>query len=287
MNHRLLLVAPMVACILLTSVLAFLVLSSSVKSEPSPPYVPQPDLPSCYDQQNMSQRQINACVTSEQAVWAQYQQTLAAAEVKSGYIAQFAVYQGYISNTLTLWEVATATVMVSLVTLSAWFPRSRAVKAFAVLVLVYGSAVFAFWARADYIGPNLFRALYPSLRPLDNFLSDRALFADGWAYSAFFSFCVAMGGFMALRAPRGVLRALWEGVVFFAAPVLVAFELGIWYYLPAFFDVHATSFTPLWLTNGVVMAVALCFIGVGCVPFLVRMEVRREERLLRGAGFQP
>jgi hypothetical protein len=47
---------------------------------------------------------------------------------------------------------------------------------------------------------------------------------------AFSGFCLAVISFIALRRRKGIKVAIMEGISLFAAPLLVMFELGIWFF---------------------------------------------------------
>ena len=291
---------PVVAVLLLTSVFAVLTVAAPFKHPPSaPPVLPLPNIPSCYEQgQNMTQRQINACLAKDQAALVQYQQALKAFELQPAYLSQLAIYNdqlsiynGYLSNIVRTWMLATASAVLFLFALSVAFPQRRSVRVLALLALLGGSLVFAFWAGVDFTdSPARAWRLYPFLRGVGMFLGDNNLLDDGMGLSAVSSFCIAMAGFMAFRVKKGIVRAVSEGLILFAAPVIALFEFGIWHYTPEYFSLQVTNFTP-WLTNGQVFVMASCLAVAGystfLIRFLVRKEVAREERFLSRAGFGP
>jgi len=124
------------------------------------------------------------------------------------------------------------------------------VRALATLTLLGGLSVFGFWVVVDLLsGYQSFPAYAFSSHPLTfaiykgiglNALplpdKDRAI--------GLFAFGVAVLSFMALRAKRGVGVALRDGVLFFAAPLMIAFELALWDYAPSEMYWHATDLVP-------------------------------------------
>lgn len=127
---------------------------------------------------------------------------------------------------------------------------ARPIRALATLTLIGGLSVFAFWVVVDLLSG------YQSF-PAYAFLSHPITFAiykdiglnalplpDKNRAIGLVAFGVAVLSFMALRAKRGTGVALRDGVLFFAAPVLLAFELALWYYAPSEMYWHATSFVP-------------------------------------------
>ena len=107
----------------------------------------------------------------------------------------------------------------------------------------------------------------------------------------FFAFSVAVVGFVMLRMRMGTMQAIFEGLTLFAAPILVAFEVGIYYFMPIRFPLRVSQFGSS-ITNAEVLNVALYLTIVGCsfffpAPIIARKELAREERILRRAGFEP
>ncbi|MGD0319711.1 MAG: hypothetical protein ABSB56_08445 [Nitrososphaerales archaeon] len=107
---------------------------------------------------------------------------------------------------------------------------SRPVKALAGLAVVAGLFLFAFWSEIDltggYAGPS------------------RILFDIYGTYKGgvegFSGFCVAGLGFILLRSKRGIGTALRDWFTL-AAPIVMAFELAIWYFMPVDMWLHVTN----------------------------------------------
>jgi hypothetical protein len=112
-------------------------------------------------------------------------------------------------------------------------------RALAMLGLVGGFLLFAFWVVIDllggYGGPGSVR-LYNDLG-----LNNLPLW-DKQGVIGFLAFIVSVLGFMTLRAGRGIGQAVREGVSFFAAPILFVFELALWYNIPLDMYWHVTTF---------------------------------------------
>lgn len=121
---------------------------------------------------------------------------------------------------------------------------ARPVKILAVLGLAVGSFSFAFRAMFDVMGGyNLtgnvlkgseYLRAYPSVNALGNLA----------VFSPFLGFCIAVLGLVALRVGRSIGTAVRDGIAFFAAPVLVIFELALWYSAPLDMYWHVTDFAP-------------------------------------------
>jgi len=117
-----------------------------------------------------------------------------------------------------------------------------------LLALVCGF-VFAFFATIDvlggYNGPYSSLEASPALRTVYNLLG--LSYSKSWnvGATAFFFFGLAMLGLVALLANRGLGAAIRDTVTLFAAPALIIFELGLWYFAPEDMTWHATSF--LWM----------------------------------------
>jgi hypothetical protein len=109
--------------------------------------------------------------------------------------------------------------------------------------------VFAFFATIDvlggYNGPYSSLEAYPTLRTVYKLLG--LSYSKSWnlGVTAFFFFGLAMLGLVALLANRGLGAAIRDSVTLFAAPALIIFELGLWYFAPEDMTWHATSF--LWM----------------------------------------
>ena len=153
----------------------------------------------------------------------------------------------------------TLLVIVVLVTeLSRWLaPRlgrgialPRPIQALAGFVLMAGLFLFVYWAGVDVLsGYNQFPDYAFRSYPLTH-----EVFVDlglGWApipdkyrVIGVASFACATVGFFVLRARRGLGVAIRDTVGLFAAPLVMGFELALWYAAPAEMFWHATSLIP-------------------------------------------
>ncbi|MGD1055703.1 MAG: hypothetical protein ABR867_06445, partial [Nitrososphaerales archaeon] len=119
----------------------------------------------------------------------------------------------------------------------------------ALLLVLVGGFVFAFFATIDelggYSGPGNSLATYPALRTIYNLLGLE--YFNSWKVgtAAFFFFNVAVLGLIVLLANRGLGAAIKDSISLFAAPALVIFELGLWYFAPEDMTWHVTMF--LWI----------------------------------------
>jgi hypothetical protein len=124
------------------------------------------------------------------------------------------------------------------------------VSALAILALLGGISVFAYWVAVDLLsGYNSFPAYafssYPLTFTIYKSIGLGALsMPDKSRAIGLVAFGVAVFSFVALRAKRGVGVAVKDGVLFFAAPVLIVFELALWYVAPVEMYWHATKFLP-------------------------------------------
>lgn len=113
------------------------------------------------------------------------------------------------------------------------------VRALATLALVGGFLLFAFWVMIDlmggYNGPGSV-AIYKDIG-----LNHLPLW-DKQGVIGFLSLCFAVLGFMVLRARQGIGVAVRDGVSFFAAPILLVFELALWSDVPLDMYWHVTTF---------------------------------------------
>ena len=153
---------------------------------------------------------------------------------------------------------------------------TRPVMVLAVLALVLGLLLFAFWAMVDllggYGGPGYTWSTYPFIAAIYNGIGlSRLPFPNRQGVVGFLSFCVAVSSFMALRARRGIGIAVRDGVAFFAAPILVVFELALWYNAPLDMYWHVTKFTSWSL--GVYPGAAGYFVWTGNVYLLSNWSV--------------
>ena len=124
---------------------------------------------------------------------------------------------------------------------------TRPVMVLAVLALVLGLLLFAFWAMVDllggYGGPGYTWSTYPFIAAIYN----RVEFLHGtdmMGMEGFSSFCIAVLGFVTLRTRHGIGTAVKDGVTLFAAPIIMVFELALWYCSPAVMYWKVTGFTP-------------------------------------------
>jgi hypothetical protein len=121
------------------------------------------------------------------------------------------------------------------------------VKVLAALALVVGFLLFAFWAMVDllggYLGPGYTISTYPTISAIYHAIgSNHIVTFDTQGVMGFLSFSVAALGFVALRVHCGIGTAVRQGIAFFAAPMLVAFELALWNAAPLDMYWHVTTF---------------------------------------------
>jgi hypothetical protein len=119
-----------------------------------------------------------------------------------------------------------------------------------MLALVAGFLLFAFWATVDllggYGGPRQTFSTYPSVLAIYNGIGlNHLIFWDQQGVIGFLSFSVSVLGFIALRARRSIGTAVKEGITLFVSPVLVVFELALWYCAPLDMYWHVTTFASL------------------------------------------
>ncbi len=111
------------------------------------------------------------------------------------------------------------------------------------------ASVFALFATMNvagsYSGPMSSLATYPALGTLYNALG--LSFLSFWTVgtNAFVFFCLALLGLTVLLSGRGVWPAFSDALAYFAAPALIAFELGLLSFAPEDMTWHATKF--LWI----------------------------------------
>lgn len=162
---------------------------------------------------------------------------------------------GALVTSETLFVVLIVAMLVPL--LEGHFPSLRhrvrlvaAVKVLAVLVMVAGSFVFVFWAAVDVMsGYNAF----PSFA-LSNYWYLEAIYRDSGLQAlalpdknrliGFVGFCIAELAFISLRLGKGIGAAVRQGVLFFAAPAVLGFELALLYYAPIEMYWHVVAFAP-------------------------------------------
>jgi len=127
-------------------------------------------------------------------------------------------------------------------------PLSRPIKTLAVAMVACGLSIFVFWVMVDYLGgvngPGYTYSNYPILDTIHNWFSPLGIQAGEMGKIGFPAFVVAVAGFGILRLKNGLTRALRETIAYFAAPILVAFELALWYFIPADMYWKVTGFTP-------------------------------------------
>jgi hypothetical protein len=109
--------------------------------------------------------------------------------------------------------------------------------------------IFAFFATIDdlggYNGPSSGLDAHPSLRTVYNLLGLGYFKSRDVGVPTSIFFGLATLGLIALLANRGLGAAIKDAITLFAAPALVIFELGLWYFAPEDMTWHATSF--LWI----------------------------------------
>jgi len=127
-------------------------------------------------------------------------------------------------------------------TLSRKVQLAGAVRATAMLAVVVGFFLFAFWAAIDlmggYNGPG-------SVAIFNDLGLNRLGHWDEQGVIGFLSLCIAVLGFVALRARQGIGVAVRDGVSLFAAPILLVFELALWSDVPLDMYWHVTTFASL------------------------------------------
>lgn len=116
---------------------------------------------------------------------------------------------------------------------------ARPVRALATLALVIGFLLFAFWVVIDLLGGYNGPGSVPLYKEIG--LNHLALW-DKQGVIGFLSLCVSVLGLLALRARQGIGTAVRDSVSLFAAPIIVVFELALWYCVPADMYWHVTSF---------------------------------------------
>ena len=123
-----------------------------------------------------------------------------------------------------------------------------------VILFVLGCGfIFAFFAMMDdlggYNGAASSLNVYPTLRTVYDFLGLRAvLFGTSYdrvGITSFFFFGLMLLGLFVFLSNKGIGTALKDSITLFAAPALIIFELGLWYYAPEDMTWHAVSF--LWI----------------------------------------
>lgn len=121
----------------------------------------------------------------------------------------------------------------------------------AVVLVSLGLFVFAFWSIADvlggYNGYGYAFAHYPTLgRVYAEFVARIPYVGslDKGAQASIFFGLACLGVFM-IRSEKGKWTALNDVLTLFAAPILVVFELALWYSAPQDMSWHVTDY--LWL----------------------------------------
>jgi hypothetical protein len=118
-----------------------------------------------------------------------------------------------------------------------------------VLLAVAGLTVFGFWSVADllggYNGYHYSFAVHPFLRTAYGILHLGAFGSWDVGNEASVFFAIAITGVFVLLLPRGLGAAAKDSLTLFAAPALIAFELGLWYFARADMSWHAVDY--LWI----------------------------------------
>jgi len=113
------------------------------------------------------------------------------------------------------------------------------IRALPILAMVVGFLLFAFWVIIDlmggYGGPGTV-AIYNNLG-----LNQLPLW-DKQGIIGFLSFFFSVLGFVLLRARQSIGVAVRDGIGFFAAPILLVFELALWSDVPLDMYWHVTTF---------------------------------------------
>ena len=125
------------------------------------------------------------------------------------------------------------------------------VRAFALVILVFGCFGFAFWSIADvlggYNGYGYSFSQYPILHTIHNSTLGLVPYigARDKGTQASFYFGLAGIGLVVLRLNKGLAVSVKDAVTLFVAPCVVAFELALWYYAPEDMTWHVTDY--LWM----------------------------------------
>ncbi|MGP8124623.1 MAG: hypothetical protein ACLQEQ_01995 [Nitrososphaerales archaeon] len=182
----------------------------------------------------------------------------------------------------------------------------KAVRAGALFVTLAGTSVFALAALLDFSNTNPLVAMlagalpvpvsHPSLYSFAYFAANTmglGFLVSGWtnrmaghgsSYSLapFCALVLAAVGVMVFRLDHGVLAALKDGVILFAAPVLVFFKLGLGCFVPAmaFQELSQVaswevSNVPL-LNNWLVLVTSSGLFVLGLIHRRLGIVVRRE-----------
>ena len=119
-----------------------------------------------------------------------------------------------------------------------------------MFALLGGLCVFAFWVTVDLLSgyrsfPGYAFTAHPITLAIYNGMGlDILPLPDKVGAIGLLSFGVAVLCFIALRAEKGVGVAVRDGALFFAAPIMIIFELALWYFAPTEMYWHATTFVP-------------------------------------------
>lgn len=164
------------------------------------------------------------------------------------------IYAGVVVDE-TLLLVAVAALVIPALNRSLRFFRRRVTlplpaRVLALLVMTAGLLIFAFWTTVDLLsGYNSFPSYAFLVHPyLATIYRDSGLEAvsipDKNRVLGFVSFCTSVLAFMALRLGSGIGRALRDGIFFFAAPLVIAFEIALLCYAPLEMYWHVAAFAP-------------------------------------------
>jgi hypothetical protein len=131
----------------------------------------------------------------------------------------------------------------------------RLSRAVAALALVLGLVLFTFWAAVDFLSgysefPFFAFQNYPITRTIYDAMGLGLVpFPDKDRVIGIAAFAVATSAFASLRLGRGLGVALRDALLYFALPIVIAFELALWYFVPAEMYWHFASFVPWSLGN--------------------------------------
>jgi hypothetical protein len=119
------------------------------------------------------------------------------------------------------------------------------------LVAAFGGFVFVFWSVADllggYNGYGFAFAHHPLLAAVYENAIRQVPFMSSWDKGVQASLCFGLAclALTLVRLDRGVGVAVKDVVTLLAAPILVIFELGLWYFAPQDMTWHVTDY--LWM----------------------------------------
>lgn len=281
---------PVGAVLLLALMFAFLAYTSPAKSRPSRPSVSLPDIPSCSQQgQNMSQREISACLAKDQTELIKYQQTLLAAD--SAYTVALLPYHSYLSYI----EIAGGLAVVALLyfmlpRLKAPGPLKRKIslpRPLHLTALLVGAVGVTLGVGAFGFA-EVFNIAFANTHDMQ-FLALFNIVGPVHAVLGLVAACACLG---VLRIEKGLSVAVKSGVALGALSVFVA-QLGLFLFDFKEMYLHVTAFAK-WSVGGVyllsnwsVFVVSSSLVLFYFVPPFVqgyRKQIAKETALMKGFG---